>query len=91
MISALRAIEFHRPVARCANTGISMFIDRYGRIESRTGTFERDTLVGDIEPGDTLTFYARYGNVFSAACFAVTVLVLAFAAATRVNRSARLS
>jgi apolipoprotein N-acyltransferase len=76
MISAIRAIEFHRTVARCANTGISMVIDRYGRILSRTGTFERTTLVDTIEPNDRMTFYARFGNIFSIMCFAITVIVL---------------
>ena len=76
MISVFRAIEFHRPVARCANTGISMVIDRYGRIKSRTGTFERTTLVDTIEPSSRLTFYARYGNVFSALCLTVTLLAM---------------
>ncbi|MFC1511971.1 apolipoprotein N-acyltransferase [Candidatus Latescibacterota bacterium] len=78
MISVFRAIEFHRPVVRCANTGISMVIDRYGRIKSRTGTFERATLVDTIEPSSRLTFYARYGNLFSGMCLVVTLLALVF-------------
>lgn len=77
MISVMRAIEFHRPVARCANTGISLFIDSCGRITSRTGTFERDILTGTIRPQEHLTFYARWGNIFSVFSLALTVLVTA--------------
>ncbi len=76
MISVLRAVEFHRPVVRCANTGISMFIDPYGRIQERTGTFERTFIVGDITPRSDLTFYARFGNVFSLGCVVFSLVVI---------------
>ena len=75
MISAMRAIEFHRPVVRCANTGISMIIDAHGRILKRTGTFERTMLTGEIIPESRMTVYARYGNIFS--IFSVVVSVAA--------------
>ncbi len=81
-IAALRAIEFHRPVARCANTGISMFIDPYGRITSRTRVYEPATLIGTIQPDSRLTFYARYGNIFSIFCCAVSIIAGAAAFVT---------
>ena len=76
MISVFRAIEFHRPIVRCANTGISMIIDQYGRIQHRTGTFERTTLVGTITPNRKQTFYCRFGNLFSMASFIFTITCL---------------
>jgi len=76
MISVMRAVEFHRPVVRCANTGISMIIDEYGRIVDRTPTFERTTLVGTISPRCDDTFYERRGNVFSLASFLVSLVSL---------------
>jgi apolipoprotein N-acyltransferase len=69
MIAVMRAIEFHRPVARCANTGISEIVDPWGRIVSRTATFERTTLIGTIAPRRGMTFYARFGNLFSMGSF----------------------
>lgn len=78
MISVFRAIEFHRPIVRCANTGISMIIDQYGRIMKQTGTFERTTLVGTITPERRQTFYGRFGNLFSMASFLVTIACMVF-------------
>jgi apolipoprotein N-acyltransferase len=73
MISVLRAIEFHLPVVRCANTGISMVIDRYGRVTGKTNTFERDILIGDITPGAHKTVFARFGNFFSLLCLVISL------------------
>lgn len=78
MIAVMRAIEFHQPVVRCANTGISMLIDHHGIVRSRTKTFERDILYGTIHPGAGTTFYARFGNVFSIFCFGITMISLAY-------------
>lgn len=88
MISVLRAIEFHRPVARCANTGISMIIDPYGRIQQRTDTFVRTTLTGTITPRSEMTFYARYGNLFSMGCFLFTLIVFGLSLSFRRQKSA---
>ena len=76
MIAVLRAIEFHRPVVRCANTGISMIIDPYGRVVDKTGTFERTILTGVITPGTGQTFYLKYGNIFSIFCLFITCVML---------------
>ncbi|MFC1606339.1 apolipoprotein N-acyltransferase [Candidatus Latescibacterota bacterium] len=73
MISTFRAIESHKPVIRCANTGISMLIDPYGRVLKQTKAFERTTLVGTITPSNRQTFYMRHGNLFS---FASTIFTL---------------
>ncbi len=83
MISAMRAIEFHRPVVRCANTGVSMIIDPYGRIEKKTATFERTVLFGTITPRTDMSVYAKIGNVFSTGCL---VISLALIAASYINR-----
>ncbi len=76
MISVLRAIEFHMPVVRCANTGISMIIDPYGRVVNKTETFVRDILIGDIIPGTKMTVYAKFGNIFSMFCLSFTLVSL---------------
>jgi apolipoprotein N-acyltransferase len=89
MISVLRAIEFHRPVVRCANTGISMFIDPYGRVERRTKTFERTILTGSITPRSDLTFYARYGNVFSLGCLLYSLFLIGSSAVMKRRNTAR--
>ncbi|MDP2981760.1 MAG: apolipoprotein N-acyltransferase [Candidatus Latescibacter sp.] len=89
MISVMRAIEFHRPVVRCANTGISMIIDPYGRVMKKTKTFERTTLIGTITPQTGMTFYARYGNLFSLGCFLFSLILLFFTVYKKRHNSTR--
>lgn len=61
--SRLRAIELRRDIARCANTGISAFIDQRGDICSRTSWWERSTLEGSVALNSSLTVFARYGDI----------------------------
>ena len=44
----MRAIEQGRYLARAANTGISGFVDPYGRVVQQSEIFERAILVGDV-------------------------------------------
>ncbi|MFA6472568.1 MAG: apolipoprotein N-acyltransferase [Candidatus Latescibacterota bacterium] len=89
MISVMRAIEFHRPVVRCANTGISMIIDPYGRIVKKTKTFERTTLIGTISPQTGMTIYARYGNLFSQGCFVFSLMLFLISVYKKRHNTAR--
>ncbi|NIO12208.1 MAG: hypothetical protein GTO40_30985, partial [Deltaproteobacteria bacterium] len=63
-----RAVENRIAIARCANTGVSMFIDPYGQVRKPTRIWVRDMVIDKIplkQPGDAgwhkETFYARYG------------------------------
>jgi apolipoprotein N-acyltransferase len=76
MISAMRAIEFHKPVVRAANTGISMIIDQFGRVVSKTSTFKKTVLTGSIFPNEKNTFFARFGNIFSFLCLIITLFAI---------------
>ena len=44
----MRAIEQGRYLARAANTGISGFVDPYGRVLQQSEIFERSFMVGDV-------------------------------------------
>ena len=88
MIAVMRAVEFHRPVARCANLGISLFIDQYGRITKQTRINERTILTDTLTTNDSMTFYARFGNVFSVAATIITLISAAGAYFTRKSASA---
>jgi hypothetical protein len=46
--AALRAIEGGRYLARAANTGISGFVDPYGRVLQKSELFEQRTMVEDL-------------------------------------------
>ncbi len=85
-IAVFRAIENRIAIARCANTGVSMFIDPYGRVNKATKIFVRTTVIDRIpvnraEGHSSLnrTFYVRYGDWFAVNCFLVSFVALAMA------------
>jgi apolipoprotein N-acyltransferase len=81
-MAVFRAVENHKWLLRAANTGISAFVDPYGRITARTQLFERRALVSDAAYVPGLTPYARMGDVFPWGCF----LLSAFAVASGYRR-----
>ena len=77
-----RCVETRRPMLRAANTGVTCFINQFGRVtqelRDETGsTFTEGVLTGDIKvPTEhELTFYARHGELFAKVCAAVTAIV----------------
>ena len=83
-MSVLRAVENGRYVIRCANTGISCFIDSHGRIVKRLqakngkDVFIRGILVGSIVPITKKTFYTSHGDwmVWISIFIACAILIL---------------
>lgn len=80
-----RAVELRRPLVRCANTGVSMIVDRAGRISRRLGMSERGEIRALVHPERTMTPYARFGDWI----VAVAALVL-LAALVPILRRVRL-
>ncbi len=74
-IAVMRAIENRRWVARCANTGISTFIDPYGRKQEQTAIYEKATLVGSVYPLTETTIFTHYGEWFARIILLVNGLV----------------
>ncbi|MGA9362779.1 MAG: apolipoprotein N-acyltransferase [Bacteroidota bacterium] len=74
--ATLRAIENHRAIARCANGGISCFIDPYGRISEARELFTQSTLIGNVQFSEGQTFYSKHGDVFARACTGVGVVAI---------------
>jgi apolipoprotein N-acyltransferase len=64
-LAAMRAVENRTPMARCASTGISMFIDAYGRVSGATGLGEQTYRVHDVAAASGGTFYTRHGDWFA--------------------------
>ena len=58
----LRAVETRRSIARCANTGISSFINQKGRIIKSTSWWNETAIKGTLNKNQEMTFYARFGN-----------------------------
>jgi apolipoprotein N-acyltransferase len=84
--ASLRAIENHRSIARCANGGISCFIDPYGRISEARGLYTQSTLVGDVQLAEVQTFYSRYGDVFAKACTVIGLLTILWVFVVKLRR-----
>ena len=64
-LSVFRAIETRRSVVRCANTGVSAFIDPVGRTLQSAGIFQPAVLTGDVSTSSEMTFYTERGDLFS--------------------------
>jgi apolipoprotein N-acyltransferase len=73
--AVFRAVEARRPLLRCANTGVTCFIDPMGRIthalhDGHGGCFTAGMLSAKIDIPDaaTQTFYTRHGDWVAQAC-----------------------
>lgn len=70
-MTVLRAAEHRIAIARSANTGVSAFIDPFGRITQRLtdadgrDLFVEGALVGSVPLARSSTLYTRYGDVFA--------------------------
>lgn len=62
LIARVRAIEEGLPIARAANSGISVMIDGYGRISSRLDLGLRGFFDSGLPVALPITPFARYGN-----------------------------
>ena len=81
-MNVFRAVENQVFVVRCANTGISCFINPNGKIVKRVtdehgnDVFVRGILTGEVVPMNSRTFYTRYGDVFGILCLISTAILL---------------
>jgi len=78
-----RCVETRRPMARAANTGVTCFINEFGRVtqmlrDDTSSTFIEGVLTGEIKvPTEhELTFYTRHGELFAKSCGAITVVAI---------------
>ena len=76
LIARVRAIEEGLPIARAANSGISVMIDAYGRIRARLDLGVRGFLDVPLPVAAPVTPFARYGNIIL-----LTLVLLCTAAA----------
>jgi len=79
--SSMRAIEQGRYLARAANTGISGFVDPYGRVIEKSDLFHEAVMIGDLRFITERTLYSRLGDLV--AWLSLTVTVAALAASLR--------
>jgi len=87
--AVFRCVENRRPMVRAANTGVTCFVNEFGRVTQilrgdQGSIFEEGTLIGEVniaaEP--RLTFYAQHGEIFAKICTAFTLAILLIRLAT---------
>jgi apolipoprotein N-acyltransferase len=86
-----RCVETRCPMVRAANTGVTCFVNEFGRVtqilQDDGNTFTEGVLTGEVnvpqEPvlsgsrmDRQLTFYTRHGEVFAKFCASVTILAI---------------
>jgi apolipoprotein N-acyltransferase len=81
--ASMRSIEEGRYLARSANTGISGFVDPYGRVLQRSRIFERTVMMGEVRMLENRTVYGRIGDLCAYVCAALTAAALLAAAGKR--------
>ena len=88
--SVFRCVETRRPMVRAANTGVTCFVNEFGRVtqvlQDETGsTFTEGVLTGDVDIpiARELTFYSRHGELFAQLCACVTLVAIAVRIALR--------
>ncbi len=73
--SVFRAIENRKSLVRAANTGVSCFIDKRGRIfnpvqdHQHKKTYVAGFSMGTVELSQQRTFYTKFGDIFTYLCF----------------------
>ena len=75
-IGRLRCIENRRPMARCANTGVTLFYDRYGRSYAETPWWQSTVLTSDVIPENDLTLFTRFPDLFPKLSLGIAGLLL---------------
>jgi apolipoprotein N-acyltransferase len=77
--ATFRSIENRIWLVRAANTGVSAFIDPWGRISTASGLFTREVLTGEIDlKGGKMTFYAQYGDLFAIFCSLLGICLIGY-------------
>ncbi len=85
--AVFRAIENRRWIARCANTGISDFIDPQGRMHQQTEIDEKINIVAEIGLINEKTFYTLHGDLFAKICLAAGLFAFGISFAFRKQSS----
>ena len=74
--ASMRAIEEGRYLARAANTGISGFVDPYGRVMQQSNMFESAVMVDELRFIQERTIYSYIGDLVGWASVAITAVML---------------
>ncbi len=77
-MAVFRAVENHVALARCANTGLTLVADPYGRVLARHPVLQSGVLSAPLPPPGPTTLYNRVGDwPWVLAAVALSILLLA--------------
>jgi apolipoprotein N-acyltransferase len=79
MMARMRSIENGIPLARCANSGISMFVNSVGTVDGSTGLYQKAILTRTVPLSVLPALYTRFGDWFVMSCGILLLLSLAVA------------
>lgn len=81
--AVFRCAETRRPMARCANNGVTSIVDHLGRVRQKLAgpdgdIFSEGVMLAEMDVPVTppTTPYMKFGELFSSACLALTFLAL---------------
>ena len=79
-IGRIRCIENRRAMARCANTGLTVIINKYGQIINEIPWWQEQTLTAEVPIEKEMTFYTRNPDLLPkvALAFAAGLFLFAF-------------
>jgi apolipoprotein N-acyltransferase len=72
-MAVFRAIENRRSLVRCANTGISGFVDPAGRVLASSALFEDAVMIQRVPVLKQLSPYTRIGDILPMICLMVMI------------------
>jgi apolipoprotein N-acyltransferase len=79
MMAVFRAIENRIPVVRAGNTGISLAVDKRGKLLAKSDVFEKEYIMAKIHPEKSTSAYNVVGDIIPQAATLVSLLALAVA------------
>ncbi len=85
-MARLRAVECRRGLARAANTGVSFVVDRFGRVSAPTPLFSQRVVHAQVQLGDRVTPYMRWGDWLPRACVLGCLGVAGWVGVARLRR-----
>jgi apolipoprotein N-acyltransferase len=91
--AVFRCVETRLPMVRAANTGVTCFVNEFGRVtqillDDHGSQFTEGVLTGQVSIPTTpeLTFYVRHGELFAQSCVGLAFLTLALLSLRLVRR-----
>ena len=74
-MTSMRCIENGISMARCANSGISLFVNQFGQMSGETGLYERTITTGTVSLSRMHTVYTKVGD-WPVGLSAIVILIM---------------